>query len=167
MAHVEIYGLFDPRDGSLRYIGKANCAAKRFRSHLRDSRRRKTPLYAWVRKLAGGGLLPVLRVVLTCDRSEWQMWERRLIAAARETGDSLLNVAAGGDEPYCPKPVLAENGKRAAISRVDTPAKARVYHLKRYFGQLLRKGKVSEANKEKLRYAACRAPHLFGCFANV
>lgn len=52
MEQVQIYALRDPRDGNLRYIGKANNAEKRLKSHMKDSRHRKTPVYAWFRKLA-------------------------------------------------------------------------------------------------------------------
>jgi hypothetical protein len=50
---AEIYGLLDPRDGKLRYIGKAVCAAKRLKSHLRDARKRDTPVYRWINELGG------------------------------------------------------------------------------------------------------------------
>jgi len=129
--------------------------------------RRDTPVYHWMRKLHADGCIPVLRVELVCGLDTWPVEETRLIAEARLRGDRLLNVAHGGDEPYCSPVVRAMNGRSNAQKRVATAERAEIYRLKRYFGALLAKGEVSEANKEKLRYAARRAPHIFGCYAGV
>lgn len=102
-----IYGLYDLH-GRLRYIGKANDPVARIRSHMRDSKRRKTPLYDWIRKHGE----PVMRV-LEDNCCDWREAERRLIAEAKARGERLLNLAAGGDEPHCPKEVRKENGKRS------------------------------------------------------
>lgn len=107
---VEVYGLFDPRDGALRYIGKARCARKRLASHQRDSRRRDTPVYRWFRKLSALGCVPHVQVL---ERgADWPEIERRLIAQARARGERLLNVADGGDQPGCPPEVRSSNAER-------------------------------------------------------
>lgn len=111
MGRPSIYGLVDPRDGAVRYLGKANNPAARFKGHLRDSRRRQTPVYCWMRKLAGMGLAPTLTVI-EADCVDWRESERRLIAEARVRGDRLLNVADGGDEPHCPIEVRRANARR-------------------------------------------------------
>lgn len=98
MAQVAIYGLVDSGN-RLRYIGKANDPAKRLKSHMRDSRRRNTPLYAWLRKHGE----PRMMVLETCDASIWPERERLWIKVVRESCD-LLNLADGGDQPKtCPK----------------------------------------------------------------
>lgn len=94
----EIYALTDPT-GEIRYIGKANNSRARFKGHLRDAKRRKTPVYAWIRKLEKIGQRPGLTVLEICD--DWQSAEQRLIADHRAAGARLLNVADGGDEPFC------------------------------------------------------------------
>lgn len=104
-----IYALTDPRDGEVRYIGKANDARKRLRGHLRDARRRRTPVYNWINKLARLGLEPGMTVLVECDPECWKDEERRLIAEHRASG-RLLNVAEGGDEPHCPLEVRRRNG---------------------------------------------------------
>ena len=109
---ASIYGLVDPRDGSIRYIGKANDPASRLKGHMRDRFRRDTPVYRWMRKVGMPGL-----VVLSADCDDWRQEERRLIAEARARGDRLLNVADGGDEPYCPPEVRSNNGRRVSASR--------------------------------------------------
>lgn len=89
MAHI--YGLYDSR-GNLRYIGKANDPDKRLSSHMRDMRRRDTPLYRWMRENGK----PVMRV-LEHNCSDWQRSEKELIAHFRKIGCDLLNIADGGN----------------------------------------------------------------------
>lgn len=114
---ADIYALCDPRDGRVRYVGKANCAAKRLATHIRDSSTRDTPVYRWFRKLAGLGLLPEVKVIWTVPQAEWPEHERNAIAFFTERGVKLLNVAPGGDAPICPPEVRAENGRRCAAKR--------------------------------------------------
>jgi hypothetical protein len=49
---IEIYSLNDPYTYKVRYIGKAKDSQKRLKSHIRDSKRRNTPVYQWIRSLA-------------------------------------------------------------------------------------------------------------------
>lgn len=165
MSACEIYGLYDPRDGALRYIGKANDSAKRLKSHFRDSRRRDTPVYRWFRKLAELGLYPSLKIIETTE--DWRDAERRLIAEARARKDRLLNVADGGDEPFCPPEVRAENGRRVAQMLTDNPAAKRIWQRKRMLGSLLKSGHVMNKSRAKMREAARIAPHIFGAWANI
>ena len=113
---IEIYGLTDPRTGEVRYVGKAVCAQKRLKSHLRDARRRRTPVYDWINKLGRLGLTPGVVVLVRCEPEAWPDTERRIIAEYRASGH-LLNVADGGDEPHCPVEVRRENGRRNARAR--------------------------------------------------
>lgn len=163
---VEIYSLLDPRDGSIRYVGKANDSLKRLKTHLAETRR-STPLYCWIEKLRGLGLVPQLQVMSVCNFSDWQQCEREAIANARLRGLNILNLADGGDEPYCPPEVRAANGRANAIARVSTSQKARAYKSNHMLGILLRQGHVSESAKEKMRYAAAKRPDLFGRWAAI
>jgi hypothetical protein len=108
-----IYGLYD-KQGRLLYIGKANDAQARLKSHMRDSVRRHTPLYCWIRKHGSPSV-----VVLEADCVDWQSSEQRLIAEAKANGIALLNLAPGGDQPLCDtetrrKNANTENSKREA-----------------------------------------------------
>ncbi len=167
MGQVEIYGLHDPSTDELRYVGKAKSAAARLKSHLRDMKGRQTPLYDWMRKLIANGQMPVCRVICVCDADEWQGVERREIAKARATSSRILNLADGGDEPFCPTNVRAANGKANSIARADTPKKKRLFHLKLVLGLLLKGGYVSEATKVKIRAAATTHPHVFAQWAGI
>jgi hypothetical protein len=149
---AEIYALTDP-DGSIRYIGKANSARARLKGHLHDARRRSTPVYAWIRKLAEQGQSPGFIVLETCP--DWQEAERRLIALYRANGCRLLNIAEGGDEPHCPASVRAANGRANARKRDK-----RKWALLRDLGAAIRRGQISEQTKSKMR----ARPDVFGQF---
>lgn len=116
-----IYALMDPTSGELRYIGKADCSDKRLKGHLRDARRRNTPVYAWIRKLLACGKTPEM-VVIDEACSDWKARERELIARARLSGYRLLNLADGGDEPHCPKGVRSSNAKRLNAAGLNKAA---------------------------------------------
>jgi hypothetical protein len=157
----EIYGLFDPRSGELRYIGKAANAERRLKSHKRDAKRRTTPVYVWMRDLAQAGMSPALKVLETTG-ADWQSVERRLIAKHLEAGADLLNLAPGGNEPSCSTAVRAENGRKVAASRDKV-----IWRIKRDLGDFLKRGYLSEHTKEKMRQAARAKPAMFGDWAGI
>ena len=163
---VDIYEILDPRDGSVRYIGKANDSALRFKQHLRETRR-KTPLYDWMQKMRSAGLVPTFRVSEVCPVGEWQKHEVAAIAAARLAGARLLNVADGGDEPHCSTEVRAENGRKVAVMRVKDPRAAFIFNAKRVLGTALKQGYVADKTKAKMRLAAAKHPALFGAWAAI
>lgn len=162
---AEIYEIIDPRDGSVRYIGKAHNTASRFKQHLREVRRRNTPLYAWIGKMLGMGLPPTARVSIMCRAEHWQEVEIAAIAAGRAEGMALLNVAEGGDKPACSQEVRKAMGAR--LNAPVSPKVARLRYLKRMLGQAMRRGEVGEATKAKMRAAAVRHPALLGDWAGV
>src|SRR5437763_1735964 len=99
--HVAIYALVDPRDGMLRYIGKANDPVRRLAQHIGAVRWRirRTRCAAWVRKLDGFGLTPTMRVLAWVDGSGWTEAEIAYIAAAKDAGFRLVNNSIGGSGP--------------------------------------------------------------------
>lgn len=115
---VDIYALCDPRTGEIRYIGKADNAAKRLKRHIMDARRRKTPVYSWFKSLADHGLKPTVVVLRKVRRDEWQQAERDEIAAARASGLRLLNVSAGGEDIPCSVSTRKANGSKVAKGRL-------------------------------------------------
>lgn len=130
----EIYGLYHPETGEIRYVGKANDSEKRLKSHLRDANSRKTPLYSWIRSLSKSGLVPVVRVLEVADN--WQAKEKELIALHRASGARLLNVAEGGDEPFCSKETRAANGKANAAKREADPVLRELHRFFRDAGEI-------------------------------
>lgn len=116
---VEIYALIDPRDGEVRYIGKAIDSKKRLKTHLRESRR-DFPVYRWIKKLKEIGLSPSVRVEAICSGDDWQNAERAAIAKARADGVRLLNVADGGDQPMV-TPEQRQSNYKALASHMKNP----------------------------------------------
>lgn len=157
---ASIYALLDA-EGNVRYIGKANNPAKRLASHMRDSKRRNTPLYAWIRK---HGLPKMVVLIHNCDN--WKDAEIKAISDARASGANLLNLARGGDEPMCPKHIRAENGRNTVALRTSSPRKAKIYQLKRDLGQCIKKG-ISHELKAKIRAAAITHPDFFSQWASI
>lgn len=138
---ASIYALTDPKTGEVRYIGKANDPEARLKSHMRDSRRRDTPVYQWIRKHGRPGM-----VVLASDCDDWRVEEIRLIAEARARGDRLLNIADGGDEPFCRPEVRAENGAKVAKKRSKHlwAAHRKLGQHKKYFERIGNSAKVKQ-----------------------
>lgn len=170
MAHepetlFEIYALCDPHDGAIRYVGKANDSKKRLASHLRDSRRRNSPVHVWLRKLTRLGTLPELRVLAVTP--DWRKTERELIAVLRARGEALLNVAEGGDQPYCSQEQRAANARKLNASLASNPRAARLRFLKLQLSNALREGLLSNATRAKLRAGAQRHPRDLGLFACI
>lgn len=165
----EIYVLYDPREQEPRYVGKANDSQRRLRGHLREamSGRRHTPLYAWIRDLLDQGVVPEAHVAEVCLDRSWQDAERDWIVRLRAVGARLLNLAEGGNQPFCRAEVRAENGRRTAQAVHSDPLRRRIWELKQRIGSRLRRGRVSEAGKAKLRQAAKDAPHVFGAWAHL
>ncbi len=101
--HGYIYGLFDPRDEALRYVGQTTKAPEeRLKSHLCPSSLRQHSYVArWLRGLANQVLRPL---VLTLDRAFSQEELDRLevgwIAKCRAEGRHLTNLSDGGDGPW-------------------------------------------------------------------
>ena len=157
-----IYGLYHPETGELRYIGKANDVSKRLESHLREMSSRNRPLHCWMRTLGGPPRILVLEEV----SGDWKDAERRLIAEYREKS-RLLNVADGGDEPYCSKEVRANNGRKTASMIHSDARRRRIWEIKRALGLALVRGEVSEKTKALMRNAASKHPSLLGGWATI
>lgn len=86
-----VYGLADPRDGVVRYVGATRQILKRrLAQHVKTTR--SDPRSLWIRGLLSEGVTPVI-VVLGEPTDDWASVERRLIAEM----PGLLNRNAGGD----------------------------------------------------------------------
>lgn len=166
---VAIYALCCPDSGLIRYIGKANDPDKRFASHLRDARRRNTPVYCWIRSLPSH---PVMKVLEWVDADVWPEAEKRLIIEHRAVG-KLLNLADGGDCPTPSKEQRAKAARASVASRESSPERKRLWDLKRKMGAHLKwlddEKMFSQAVvwRFKLGIYAAGCPEKFGGWANV
>lgn len=91
-----IYGLRDPRGGSIRYVGKTTRPSGRLHEHIRDciSNSYKD---RWLRSILRDGVEPAMDILLTCPVEELDEQERRHVAEYRLlVGKKLTNGTAGG-----------------------------------------------------------------------
>jgi hypothetical protein len=91
-----VYGLFDPTNGQLRYIGKTCDLVKTKSRHSRDGSH--THKAFWIRKLKANGWKPEIFVMDTFQ-SESQAFEGEIQAISyyRAIGCNLTNATLGGD----------------------------------------------------------------------
>lgn len=163
---VEIYGLCCPETSIVRYVGKSVNATKRIKAHLREAHkgRRHTPLYCWMRTLRAA---PIIKILETVPEDEWQEAERRWIAELKPLGN-LLNLAEGGDEPYCSPELRTAHGLRLK-DQWDrrSPNEKRLIQLKRLVGKYLRSKDATEEMKAMWRKRVRQRPDLLGCFLDI
>lgn len=90
-----IYALVDPRNGIVRYVGKANDPEARRLEHLRypGSNPHKD---RWLAQIVKVGLLPAIQILEECGE-DWAERERHWIAFHRGAGSSLTNLTDGGE----------------------------------------------------------------------
>lgn len=95
MRPTYIYGLRDPRDGLIHYVGKSNAPKIRLEHHMKceGANRRKV---SWLADLKDVGLSPSMDILECVMLSEWKEAECRWIAHGRAQGWPLTNISAGG-----------------------------------------------------------------------
>ena len=94
-----VYGLYDPRDGALRYIGQTTVPlAKRLCLHTaRKELSNRRHVTSWLKQLSGLGLLPrIEELAVAYSREVLDTLETNLISEARSRGDKLTNHTNGG-----------------------------------------------------------------------
>lgn len=91
-----IYTLSDPKTNIIRYVGKTSNPTERIRKHIefRDSGKRKTHLYSWMKSIV---LDPIFEIIDEVDESEWKFWEIYWISQFKTWGFKLTNLTDGGD----------------------------------------------------------------------
>ncbi len=94
-----IYGLKDPRDGLIHYVGKSDCPARRKREHLEDVNCNSARV-DWLGELKAVALEPEIVILATVHRDEWQEAEIHWIALGYEEGWPLVNIHRGGCGGY-------------------------------------------------------------------
>lgn len=114
MTTTFIYGLVDPRDNQIKYVGKSDHPKKRLRQHLVDySNQQKQQ---WVKELKAASLTPILLVLAEVAADEWDTQERYWIQKLQDEGCSLLNIQAGG----CHKGNYAAQQSQLKLKRPTT-----------------------------------------------
>jgi GIY-YIG catalytic domain len=113
---IYIYQLTDPRDGSIRYVGKTNNLRIRLKGH-KNLRNNYTRCNAWKKELQALGLQPKMEVVEeVADEATWIEREQYWIDRRRAEGNILTNEAAAGASPRIGNTV-SEYAKQLARER--------------------------------------------------
>jgi hypothetical protein len=120
-ARLIIYGLVDPRDGMIHYVGRSSYGLRRPREHAMPSQLRRGDNPAkerWISDLVAGGLRYRIFVLATAETSEaLDAIEREWIALGRRSGWPLKNIQDGGDTaPRSPHTPEAREKIRAALT---------------------------------------------------
>lgn len=93
-----IYGLVDPRDNQLRYVGKATVANRRFNEHLKGAKQNKfTYKDNWIRCLLKLNLKPELIIIDNSLSENLDELEKHYIAYFKFLGCKLTNLTNGGE----------------------------------------------------------------------
>lgn len=95
MKYTYIYGLVDPRDDSIRYVGKSNNPKKRLYYHIKESKNKNScHRHHWINSLLP--LRPEIIILEKVSVDKWQQREIFWIDRAKEIYDNLTNNAKGG-----------------------------------------------------------------------
>lgn len=83
-----IYGLYDPRDGTLQYVGKSVEASARRVSHMHQAKYSRwnstiSLVHRWLIELMDQCLEPEMHILEICDEARWRRREQLHIAAFR------------------------------------------------------------------------------------
>jgi hypothetical protein len=153
---VTIYGLYDPRDGQLRYVGKTRYAlSKRLREHCggRELSRRSHKVN-WLRCLLAAGLRPEIRAIEETTEKDWQERESHWVRHYRETGAALTNATEDGSaktpEKYRPSPRQLATLELLAFKRGHTPHNKVTFDDAALIESYVQQGKSAQAIADAL-----------------
>jgi len=116
MDMVYIYGLVDPRDRKIHYIGHTISTSSRLVEHIRD--RSDTPKTQWIATLADGCLHPELVVLDHVDYANRFIEEYRWIYLGRQRAWPLTNTISMRTTNYTQ---LADMAESHVFVEIDKP----------------------------------------------
>lgn len=119
MTITRIYGLVDPRDGKVRYVGRTiHALTVRLQGHV-SQWRKDTHRDNWIECLLGLGLRPTIVCLAVVDGDGFEA-EKWWIGKLKRMGLDLVNTHAGGGGSI-PRTVMPEERRRRVReSNVET-----------------------------------------------
>ena len=95
-----VYGLFDPRNNELKYIGYTQNYKSRLEQHCRPSKLKiNSHKNNWIKSVKADNLIPIIQILENYDNKADALGaEIDLIAYFKAIGCNLTNVTSGGDE---------------------------------------------------------------------
>ncbi len=79
LERVVIYGLIDPDDGVVKYVGSTTNAGHRYREHLQMPRRANAHLNTWIKSLIDKNKKPMFVFIDLCNKEEREQIEYKWI----------------------------------------------------------------------------------------
>ena len=115
--NVQIYGLIDPRDQKLRYIGfTSKSLEERLLIHLKNTSN-KSYKNSWIKSLSKENLKPEIFKIQDTDICSWESDEKWNIAYFKSIGCELTNMTIGG-EGVVGRKVTDECKKRMSLAKL-------------------------------------------------
>jgi hypothetical protein len=99
MENIYIYGLVDPTNNELRYVGKSINPNSRYRKHLQDSKKKISYKDKWIDSLLNKKIKPELLIIDVVSNDNWGFWEIHYISYFKSIGCRLSNLTNGGENP--------------------------------------------------------------------
>ena len=94
---VYIYGLKDPRDYQIKYIGKTIDIGRRIKEHNQIHRNKKSKKNSWIIHLVENGMQPIMEILEECKETNWIEREMYWIQYYKELVFDLKNMTLGGE----------------------------------------------------------------------
>lgn len=124
MSVIYIYALTDPRDNTVRYIGKTNNVNKRLSEHIKESG--NTYKINWINNLSKQNLKPSIQIIDTATELTWKIKEQYWIGMFPD----LTNLTSGG-EGNIPSH-LKSRGSNHGKSKLDNTHVLKIIELYKY-----------------------------------
>lgn len=113
-----IYGLVDPRDRQLRYVGKSSSGVGRPRRHkYLPKKGRLTHKQAWLRGLLDSGFMFEICILKVSTAASLSSDEVEVIARYRSLGYRLTNLTNGGDGATGYVPTEEARARMSAVAK--------------------------------------------------
>jgi group I intron endonuclease len=127
-----IYVLFDPISLRIRYIGKTRDVKQRINDHLTDYKYNCSRKNNWIVHNLKQNLVPIMKVIETCNSDNWQEREIYWISyALSKKKYDLLNDTGGGDGMNNPPPEV-----RAKLSECHKGKHIHTEEYKKYMSEI-------------------------------
>jgi group I intron endonuclease len=96
---VYIYGLIDPINNEIRYVGKSVNPIMRLRKHISERFKHDSYKDRWIRKIISNDTKPEIIIIDEVLNDNWCFWEQFYISYFKMVGARLTNSTIGGDQP--------------------------------------------------------------------
>ena len=116
-----IYGLKDPRDEKIRYIGKTSHPKERLGHHIQVKYNNHKS--NWIQSLLQIGLTPSMEIIDEVPISEWEFWEKHYMKLFKSFGADLVNSTEGGrggKDNHNPSELTRERMRIAQLGKKHT-----------------------------------------------